>query len=52
MNPIQALSGDEALKKDMSDGSGVYAFLNSYPAISQSFASPEGEGFPPSQMRH
>ena len=33
LNRIQALSGDEALKKDMPDGSSVNAFLNSYPTI-------------------
>jgi hypothetical protein len=31
MNRIQALSGDEALEKDMSDGLGINAFLGSHP---------------------
>ena len=31
MNRIQALSGDEALKKDMSDGLGMNTFLGSHP---------------------
>jgi len=31
LNRIQALSGDEALEKDMSDGLGVNAFLGSHP---------------------
>jgi len=35
MNRIQALSGDEALEKDMPDGLGVNAFLNSHPGIKE-----------------
>ena len=33
INRIQALSGDKALEKDMPDGLGVNAFLNSHPTL-------------------